>query len=710
MQSADTQAKSLDISALYEAGEYLAAGYFEMPEAVKIVRMSRAFRRHFELLPMPSWSGEPVYPAGCAGFISCDCAFVYQFSPGLVLRQDVLHEKIKKWDGTPVAEALVLAGEELKTLYIAGSCFPPKYCLGGGGYTHSILNYGRILKEGFAGYANLIEQYSEDRDDEFYQAMADLIEGLRTLAHRAAETVRAHADSTIAARLATALDNVPEKPASSFYEAIVAANFMWYVDGCDNYGRFDQDLGSYLDADLASGAISRSEALDLVKLLWRNINANNGWNVTIGGSDRQGNSAYNTLTELCLEAAKGSRRPNLALRVRRDMPDRIFDLTIDSIASGCGLPAMYNEETYTSGVRQAYSCKNGDEFSVAFGGCTETMIHGCSNVGSIDGGISLLTVLSDSIDKHLASAQSYSEFEEHFIEDMRSVIATAVDYVNRDQQLRAASQPHPIRSLFIDDCLENGVDYNSGGARYNGGVFNLGGLANVADSLVVIKDLIFGGKVGVDRMLAALKSNFSDDVELLQLIRSCPKFGNDDDRADSIAARIAQEAFAAVKSHASWRGNTPFLPACIMFVTYDIAGKEAGATPDGRLAFEPVADSIGPVQGRDGSGPTAMLRSTSKLPLSEAIGTPVLNVRFSADMFNSPDTREKVKSLIKTYFEMGGMQLQISVVDQAVLKDAIAHPDKHQDLIVRIGGYSEYFNNLSTELKYAVLERTEHKG
>lgn len=711
MKAIDVDNK-IDVMALIEAGEYLAAGYFEMPNASQIVRMSRALRRHYELAPLPDWNGDPVYPSGkVLHWDMSSSAVGFMYTSGLMLNQEVLQEKIKQWNGTYVAETLRAAGDELKTLYVMGNCIPMQYSLGGAGYTHSMLNYGRIVKDGLSGYARRIEQCAENCDEskaDFYSALIDLIEGIRAIVARSVDFIRSKCNEPWASKLVSALEHVPENPARTFYEAIVATNFMWYLDGCDSIGRFDQDLGSYLDADLKSGTISRHEALDLVRLLWKNTNINDGWNVAIGGTDKNGNAAYNTLTELCLEAAAGSRRPNLALRVRKDIPEKVFDLAIDAISTGCGLPALYNDEAYAEMVKKNFSTLPGDEFIFAFGGCTETMMHGCSNVGSIDGGINLLEVLSDSIKKHLAASSSYADFEDKFVEDMRVVIDDAVKYVNLDQKSKSASQPLPLRTLFIDDCIEKGIDYNSGGARYNCGVFNLGGLANVVDSLIAIKELVFGNKVTSSEMLAALNSNFSDSNEIKNLIKACPKFGNDDDRVDEIAVRIAEKAFAMVKSHKTWRGNTPFMPGCIMFVTYDNAGKNVSATPDGRLAYEPVADSIGPCQGRDITGPTAMLRSVSKLPLKEAIGTPVLNIRFAKGLFDSPTTREKVKSLIRTYFSMGGMQIQVSVVDQKVLRDAIDHPEKHQDLIIRIGGYSEYFNNLSEELKHAVLQRTEH--
>jgi len=176
---------------------------------------------------------------------------------------------------------------------------------------------------------------------------------------------------------------------------------------------------------------------------------------------------------------------------------------------------------------------------------------------------------------------------------------------------------------------------------------------------------------------------------------------------DQLACDVSAFVFKELGRHRPWRGGR-FLPGTLMFTTYGSAGEYLMATPDGRPAGAPVADSSGPVQGRDRSGPTAMIKSVARLPHHLAPGTLVVNARFSKQLFESSETRAKLKDLIRTYFELGGMQIQINVVDQAVLRDALAHPEQHEDLIVRIGGYSEYFNRLSPALKVSVLERVEH--
>jgi formate C-acetyltransferase len=697
----------IDCDVLHSLGEHLAAGYFELPTATPLRKLARGLRRHFEQSPLPGWHAEPLYPCGATALPVTDTGICFSYTAGLVVNAPALQKQLARHPNqAPVLQA---AAHVVDQIYHVGSAIPAEYSLGGGGYTHSIIHYERLLHEGLAEYMARLQRYASETSDpaklDFYAAMHDVLEGLATLTQRIQQQIaRAAGDSATGLRLLVALQRVPMYPARDAYEAIVATNLLWYIDGCDNLGRFDQYIAPYVDA-----SSSRAELLELVRLMWRNINANSGWNVAIGGSDSRGQAAYNLVTALCLEAAVSSRRPNLALRVRPDMPAEIWERALDTIASGCGLPALYNEEGYLRSLPNTYGEMGGDLYQYAFGGCTETMVQGRSNVGSIDGGINLLDVLDKSIQAHLAGAKSFDEFLSAFLAETRQTIREVTECVNHDQQMKARQQPQPLRSLFIDDCLERGLEYNAGGARYNTGVINVGGLANVADALVALRELVFSGRINRQRMLAAMHTNYAHDKELLHILKACPKFGNDDDRVDALASQVANETFAAIRSQRAWRSNTPFEPACILFVTYAGAGQSVGATPDGRQRSDPIADSVGPMQGRDTHGPTAMLRSVCKLPLDLAVGTPILNIRLAKELFTTVEGRQKVIALFRAYFAMGGMQIQATVVDQAILRDAIAHPENHAGLIVRIGGYSEYFNNLTPELKQSVLERTEHQ-
>jgi formate C-acetyltransferase len=588
---------------------------------------------------------------------------------------------------------------------------------------------------------------------DFYLALQDVLAGIRAWHASLVEHLKAYPcqndrELQNRDRIIEAFRRVPFEPARSFFEAVLAYNFAYYLDDCDNPGRVDQELLPYYSpsarpyapawgrtigrscghnkedagaSDLPpprrsvgaskQGNVPREEALALLERFADNVYKNWGWSESIGGTRPDGGPAYNDLTVLCIQAARKKARPSLQLRIREDMPDEVWDAALDSIASGNGLPALYNEEGYLAALRSAglgiaeedLSWWNG-------GGCTETMIHGRSNVGSLDAGMNLPLALAESLDRHLAAAPSFDALLGAVKSDFSAIIAEVTRLVSLDQETKARWRPQPMRTLLIDDCIDRGVEFHAGGARYNWSVINIAGLANVADSLAAIREVVFEEheKTGAE-LLDILRRNFGGDEPFRLRLTRCPRFGNDDPRVDTIAADIAEHVFGEFLKHRPWRGGR-FLPSCIMFVTYADAGARVGATPDGRRAGEPIADSIGPVQGRDRSGPTAMLRSVARLPHHLAPGTPVLNIRFAKKLFGSAEERRCLRDLIRTYFDLGGLQIQINVVDQAVLLDAIAHPERHGDLIVRVGGYSARFNDLPLDLKRSILERTEHGG
>jgi formate C-acetyltransferase len=705
---------------LHALGEHLAAGFLELPDATPLRRMARALRRQLERSRLPGWRGEALYPSGAFSWYAQGNAISFSYSHSLVVARDELRQRAREGDDEARATYAELA-ERLGDYPQVGEPLDPDISLGGRNYTHSILNYGRIVREGLleyerrieAGLARALSLGDEERVD-FYTSLADLMAGIRAVHARSLEEMEAlrPEDGPLRPaweRLFEVLRHVPWQPARTFYEALVCVNFMYYLDGCDNLGRFDQDLGALYEADLAAGRLNEDEGVKLVGQMWANMDANTGWNVALGGSKPDGRSASNRLTLACLRAARGRRRPNLALRLTQETPGEVLDAALDSISSGCGIPALYNDALYLRAIREAHLNVTPEDLSrFAFGGCTELMIHGCSNVGSLDGGINLPLVLSGTLREHLADSPTFEAFWEHFAEDLQATVARLAQQVSQAQELHARCQPQPIRTLLVDDCLDAGVEFNAGGARYNWSVINIGGLGNVADSLAAVREVLYEQReLTSAALLAALESDFEGHEELRQRLARCPRYGNDQPQADGLAQRVARTVFEELRRYAPWRGGR-FLPACLMFATYAVAGEPVGATPDGRRAGEPIADSIGAVQGRDRHGPTALIRSVASIPQRLAPGTLVTNFRFARSMF-AGEGRERLKDLVRTYFALGGLQMQITVVDQKVLREALAHPERYGDLIVRIGGYSEYWRNLSQALRQTVLERTEHE-
>ena len=701
-------------------GECFVAGYFEDPEASPMRRWSRAVRRRFESRALPPYNGELLYPSGVARAGDKDRIVCPNFSFTWDYNDAELQARLDNAAGTE-RDALRDLRCAMRDLDARLAVARTRHTVGGFGYTHSIPNYGRVLREGLSGYARRItralavsRQRNDDQRVDFYLALQDVLAGIRRWRRRILGLLRdtrcddAGADAR-RARLVDAYQRVPFRSARTFFEAVVAYNFIFYVDDCDNPGRVDQELAPYYQRDLAAGRTTHDQAVGLTRALWENTDANNGWSAGIGGTAPDGGPGDNALTLVCLEAARGIRRPNLQLHVRRDMADECWQAALDTIATGCGLPALYNEDLYLQSLRDAHLGLREDDLAWrSGGGCTETMIHGRSNVGSLDAGINLPLILVDTLDRHLASASSFAELLAACKSDITEVIREIVTHVGADQEAKARRRPQPVRSLLIDDCIESGREFNAGGARYNWSVINVAGLANVVDSLVAVREVVFENKQTSGReLLDVLRRNYEGAEDLRRALQRCPRFGNDDPRADEIAVEIADLVFGEFLRYAPWRGGK-FLASCLMFVTYAQAGESVAATPDGRLAGEPIADSAGPVQGRDRSGPTAMLKSVARIPHRLAPGTLVVNARFTKDLFTNAVGRARLRDLVRVYFELGGMQIQINVVDQEVLEDAIEHPRRHEDLIVRIGGYSEYFNRLSPALKQTVLERTEH--
>ncbi len=708
---------------LREMGEFFAAGFFEEPDASPVVRWSRAVRRELENRAVLPYDGGPLYPCGPASG-SVEDEAPRMLGPDLVSTW-WLSESARDAKLADATEQQRLAIEELSSaindLHTKLNVSSTPHTVGGHGYIHSIPNYGRVVNEGFDGHVRRIKaalaraRRAGDSDKvEFELGLIDVIEGLRVWHGNIVNYLTGWTpEDTVGQenrdRILQALAQVPFKPVRTFFEALLSYNFTFYLDYCDNPGRIDQVLWPFYQRDLSQGRISRGEVVGMMSAFTDFCCDNESWSTAIGGTTPDGEPAYNDLTLICLETVRGKHRPNYQLHIRRDMPQEVWDAAFDALATGCGQPALYNEEGFYKSLSDADLGLTKEDLALwNGGGCTETMVQGLSNVGSLDAGFNLPLILDGVLKEHLPTAESFDALLDTYKNETASVIEDVTAGLNRLFKARAAVNPHPIRSLLVDDCIENGRDFQAGGARYNWSVVNIAGLANVVDSFAAIREVVFEKAEKTGGELAdALERNFKGDETLQQRLMRCPKFGNDLPEVDELAADLGEFIFKELRRHKTVRGGR-FLPSCLMFVTYVDAGKPVGATPDGRGAGEPLADSMGPVAGRDTHGPTAMLKSVTQLPLHLATGTPIINIRFSKSIFTNAENRKRLRDLIKAYFEMGGLQLQANVVDYEVLCDAIAHPERHGDLIVRVGGYCAHFNTLGEDLKRTILERTEH--
>ncbi|MBE6571076.1 MAG: hypothetical protein E7656_02365 [Ruminococcaceae bacterium] len=643
--------------------EYYAAGFYEEPNASPFVRFSRATRRYLENRPLPEYGGEPLYPCG-------------PFYVGLCVRPDYSYTVAVDWDGLgqqdPIATQVLRQDIDVYKLTV-----PNEHTVGGNMYTHSFPNFRRIVREGLSSYRQRVEKM---KNDNLRQGLLDVLDGIKSFHGRSLDLLKKRAPKS---ELCKALEKVPFGPAETLYEALVCWNFVYYMDGCDNIGHLDADLFDFYRGE---------DMTETFRCLFWNIDANNGWSGCLGPE-------YNPLTLQCLKACKGMRRPSLELRVTPDMPQEIWDAAIDSILAGGGSPSLYNEDGYQKALYDLFpDIPKEDRLRFCGGGCTETMLTGISNVGSLDAGINVALIFERFMREKLPSAESFDGFYKEFIEKCRQEISAVLDKVCECQKSRAQFRPQPMRTLLIDDCIEKEKDYNDGGARYTWSVINLAGLINVLDSLLVIKHLVFDGrKFSGEQVLKHL----DEGVNFLNF-QEIPRHGTDSDEANTMAQRLTFDVCSLFDGKIPYSGGK-FLPASIQFTTYTDAGKCVGGTPDGRAAGDPLCDSIGSIHGNDKSGITALLNSASSLCQQKMPGTPILNVKLSAKQAS-----KTIKALANGYFKNGGMQMQITCVSKEDLIDAVKNPDVHGNLIVRIGGYSEYFNRLTPELQQTVIDRTEY--
>ena len=697
---------------LNRMGEYFAAGLFEDKNAPIANRYAHAFSRYFEHAEVPRYDGGLLYPSGNVSLWNLIPQAKIRFHYSSSLSGNP-HDLLTFADqcGND-RERLALSRTVGELTQLQHNPIPGKYCIGGNGFTHSIINYERVLSEGLQQYAIRISACRKNEKDQdkiyFYDAIKETLNAIIMFHGKCVAHLESLQKTPELQRLIAALKKVPLQPATSFYEAMVSYNFMWYLDGCDSPGRFDQFMSPYFERDIAAGTFGVEEVKKLLEAHWANADACSGWHMILGGIAENGKSGYTDLTALCLETLKNYRRPNAGIRINADMPDHFWDIIFDNWRSGGVNPALYNEKTYLSNIPKHTGVRGSDARDFAFGGCTELMFQGMSNIGSIDGGINLLEIFEDALRRLLPRCKSYTTFVFMLKKEIAIQLKIAIGKINLNQQQMALSRPQLIRSLFIDDCIERGMEYNAGGARYNGGVVNVGGLTNTINALFTVKKLFDGElKMSPETLLDMLEHDYQGYEKELYQIEKLPKFGNAIAEVDDIAASLSKFIFKEIAQYRCWRANGFFIPGVIMFVTYTTLGGHIGATPDGRRSGAPLVDSVGPMQGTDLKGPTATLLSCTRIPQKMGIGTLVLNLRFGRSLFASQASREKLKALLKSYFVMDGLQIQVSVADQETLKKAALRPDDFPHLMVRIGGYSEYFRNLSAPLQEEVIRRTE---
>ena len=604
------------------------------------------------------------------------------------------------------------------------------YWAGWGG--HAILDYTRILAGGTEGLRERIRNAMSMTDDEdkpsFHKALLIMCDAIDVVAQNYSEKAhRMSLEETSPKRkqeleeISEICSKVPNYGASSFREALQTFWFIHLLDGTDSPGRFDQYMFPYYKKDLDNGILTKDEAQSLIDHLWKRFNDVRSWNVCISGLRPDGMDGTNDLTYICLEATKRCQKvaPNLSLRLHQNSPDELWMKAIEVIETGVGMPALYNDDVLIPAMMR-YGITEEDARDYAMNGCSQVDIQGKSHMGLEDGEVNLLKCLElalnngfDPLTKQQIGAEIGDKFET--FDDLFNAYKEQVEYAtmrvckaaNIVQKAHAETSPNLFRSLFVDDCIAKGINFKAGGPRYNNGQILTQGIANTADSLAVIKKLVFEEKsVSMAELMEAMQNDFPDENFRQKLLNEVPKYGNDDEYVDSIAEDIVEHFYTELNKHQTWRGGT-YGGGSIVFTRAVSFGRHVGATPDGRRAHTILADSVGPTRGLDRNGPTAMLKSVAKTPQVLAQSTYLLNLKFTPSVLR--DNKEKVMALLKTYFNEGGQQVQINVVDKETLLKAKAEPDSYHNLVVRVGGFSGYFTQLSHELQDDIIARTEHE-
>ena len=540
---------------------------------------------------------------------------------------------------------------------------------------------------------------------------------------------------------------VPAHAPRDMWEAI---QMYWFVhlgtvtelNGWDsmNPGHIDQHLYPFYQKGLADGTLTRDEAKELLSCLWIKFNNqpappkvgvtalesgtyNDFTNINIGGVDRDGNSGVNELSYMILEIQEELHQlqPGLSIHIAQNTPDDFLMAGLKVIRLGHGYPSIFNSDTYVKEMTRAgKTIEDARE-----GGCS-----GCIEVGAFGKEAYLLTgylntpkileiTLNNGVDPETGKKlgletgdpRNFTTFEELYeawhrqMEYFVNLKLSVNNYIERMFSLYA---PATFLSLYIDDCIEKGRDYYSGGARYNTTYIQCTGLGTITDCFTTLKKHVFEDKrYTMDQMLEACKANWGTAESMRLYIRNhTPFFGNDDSYADDIAVRVYEDLVKAIEGRPNTRGGKTHLNM-LSTTCHNYFGSVCGATPNGRFAHFAISDGTSPAHGSDSHGPTAVIKSLGKLDQTKSGGT-LLNVRFTPQLFKRDEDVRKCASMIRTYFRLGGHHIQFNVVDTDMLLDAQKHPDNYRDLLVRVAGYSDYFNDMTEQLQNEIIARTEN--
>ena len=640
------------------------------------------------------------------------------------------------------------------------------------GDAHLAVNYERILKDGLKGYEKRVKEYKASLDltdpesiDKycFYNAVLIVLEAVRNFANRYSVLAKDLAEKELnqerkieLLEISRICSKVPYEPAETFLEAVQSVWFIQLILQIESnghslsYGRFDQYMYPYYNRDIKNGTIKESEALELLTCLWiKTLTINKVrsqahtlssagspmyQNVTIAGQTIDKKDAVNDLSFLVLKSVAQTRltQPNLTVRYHKNINKHFLDECVEVMRLGFGMPALNNDEIIIPSFMD-WQVKEEDAYNYSAIGCVETAVPGkwgyrCTGMSYINFPRMLLCTMNNGVDLtsnkrftkgygYFTEMESYEELLKAWDKTIREITRYSVIVENVIDKASERDVPDILCSALTDDCIARGKTIKEGGAVYD---FISGlqvGIANMADCLAAIKKLVYEEKkITRQELWNAILDDFSSpENKKIQemLIREAPKYGNDDDYVDQLIVEAYDSYIEEIEKYPNTRYNRGPIGGIRYAGTSSISanvgqGMSTMATPDGRNAFEPLAEGCSPAHNSDKNGPTAVFKSVSKLRTNKITGGVLLNQKMTPQMLSTEENRQKLELLIKTFFNrLHGYHVQYNIVSKETLIDAQKHPEKHKDLIVRVAGYSAFFNVLSKKTQDDIIGRTE---
>jgi len=657
------------------------------------------------------------------------------------------------WEGKTNRDSLFAAlDEEWKTAYQAGifTEFQEQRAPG-----HTVLGH-QLFKKGFMDIIAEIESAIEQQDfinDRLAQEKKDELTGMKIAAEaiieyagRNAKYLRKIADNDEMLEIADICSRIPANAPQTFQEAL---QHYWFIHlgvvselnpwDSFNPGRLDQHLYPFYQKGISEGSLTKERAIELLQAFWIKFNnhpsppkigvtaqESNTYTdfclINLGGLKPDGSDAVNELSYIILDVIEEMRllQPSSMIQISVKSPEEFLLRALKIIKTGFGQPSIFNtdmiiKELLTQGKELIDARRGGAS------GCVETGAFG-TEAYILSGYFNLTKVLEltlhngfDPVSKRqigikTGESDKFDNFEDllkAYRKQLEHFISIKIRGNNIIHKLNAKYLKAPFLSTLIEGCIEKGIDYNAGGAKYNTTYVQGVGLGTITDCLSAINEHVYKKRdISMEDLITALEANYTGwEIMQYELQENSSRWGNDDKDADIMAQRVFEYFYEAVNGKPTSIGGVHrinLLPT----TSHIYFGSKTGATPDGRKAFTPLSEGISPAQGYDRLGPTAVLNSAASIDHAKTGGT-LLNQKFTPDFFSDADSMSKLASLVRGYFAMGGHHIQFNVVDAETLRAAQKNPENYKNLIVRVAGYSDYFNDLGIELQNEIIKRTE---